>query len=353
MSSPAYCSMPRAACWWRGVQRERTSRVGGSFPAESSCRGNRARPDSRASLPRSSGSACLPPVPSSGPSTVIRIATWCSTCGAWGRTPASRTAAKASGVEWREVRRLDPADFPPADAPVLAALRLPRRYLVTPEPGRDWNAFLDRLAARVDQGFDLVQLRAKSLEESALMELGRQVAEICRCGRGDAARERGPRSRTALRRWWRSSHQPATGPDAARAARRGRSQVNLLRSAGAGASAGCPSRRSGGPRIRDGTADFAARRMEGASWPAPRVTTRTISNGHGSRAATSRFWDRYGRPPTHPGAPGLQWDGFERWARGAGLPVFAIGGLGDGDGAAARRSGGQGVAAIRAFWGEA
>ena len=56
--------------------------------------------------------------------------------------------------------------------------------------------------------------------------------------------------------------------------------------------------------------------------------------------------------PTHPDAPVLQWDGFTRLARGAGMPVFAIGGLGNDDIDEALQSGGQGVAAIRAFWGE-
>ena len=55
---------------------------------------------------------------------------------------------------------------------------------------------------------------------------------------------------------------------------------------------------------------------------------------------------------THPGARVLRWRGFEPLARDAGLPVYAIGGLGDDDIAAASINGGQGVAAIRAFWGE-
>ena len=85
-------------------------------------------------------------------------------------------------IEWRDVHELDPAGFPPADVPVLAALRLPSRYLVTPEPRGDWNAFLDRLAMRVAEGFELVQLRVKSLDEPALVDLGRRAAEICRRG---------------------------------------------------------------------------------------------------------------------------------------------------------------------------
>lgn len=53
---------------------------------------------------------------------------------------------------------------------------------------------------------------------------------------------------------------------------------------------------------------------------------------------------------THPGAGTLGWEGFAALATGAGLPVYAIGGVGPGDLAAAWRHGAQGVAGISAFW---
>lgn len=56
--------------------------------------------------------------------------------------------------------------------------------------------------------------------------------------------------------------------------------------------------------------------------------------------------------PTHPGAVPLGWAGFARLAVGAGLPVYAIGGVGPADLEAAWRHGAQGVAGIRAYWGE-
>jgi 8-oxo-dGTP diphosphatase len=54
--------------------------------------------------------------------------------------------------------------------------------------------------------------------------------------------------------------------------------------------------------------------------------------------------------PTHPGATPLGWEGFARLAVGAGLPVFAIGGLGPRDLENAWRNGAQGVAGIGAYW---
>jgi 8-oxo-dGTP diphosphatase len=54
--------------------------------------------------------------------------------------------------------------------------------------------------------------------------------------------------------------------------------------------------------------------------------------------------------PSHPSATPLGWDGFERLALEARLPVFALAGLGRGDLEEAWRRGAQGVAGIRGFW---
>ena len=54
--------------------------------------------------------------------------------------------------------------------------------------------------------------------------------------------------------------------------------------------------------------------------------------------------------PSHPGARTLGWEGFEALARGAGLPVYAIGGVGPADLDTAWSRGAQGVAGIGAYW---
>jgi 8-oxo-dGTP diphosphatase len=56
---------------------------------------------------------------------------------------------------------------------------------------------------------------------------------------------------------------------------------------------------------------------------------------------------------THPLCEALGWEGFAALAAGLPLPVFALGGLADGDMEAARRAGAHGFAAIRAAWNEA
>ena len=246
---------------------------------------------------------------------------------------------EGQSVAWRDVRSLDSADFPPADAPVLAALRLPRRYLVTPEPGRDWNAFLDRLADRVSRGFDLIQLRAKSLGEPVLVELGRRAAEICRGGGAKLLMNTEPE---IARR---------CGADGVHLTSRRLARMLHERSAVNGEPLAASRNTSDGPLDAESAAICEAR-------DGPPFLTGASCHDAGDleRARTAGCDFAVLGPvratPTHPGAPVLQWSGFTRLARGAGMPVFAIGGLGDDDLAAALRSGGQGVAAIRAFWGE-
>ena len=53
---------------------------------------------------------------------------------------------------------------------------------------------------------------------------------------------------------------------------------------------------------------------------------------------------------SHPGQPGLGWQGFLDSALGARLPVFAIGGLAWGDMPDARRHGAHGIAMLSQFW---
>ncbi len=53
---------------------------------------------------------------------------------------------------------------------------------------------------------------------------------------------------------------------------------------------------------------------------------------------------------SHPGAPGLGWEKFEKLVALAKVPVYALGGVGDDDIKLAVSSGAQGVAGISAWW---
>ncbi|MGE5337215.1 MAG: Nudix family hydrolase [Gemmatimonadota bacterium] len=53
---------------------------------------------------------------------------------------------------------------------------------------------------------------------------------------------------------------------------------------------------------------------------------------------------------SHPGAPPLEWSGFELIARDTPIPLYGIGGLTIADLAGARRAGAHGIALLRAAW---
>ena len=54
--------------------------------------------------------------------------------------------------------------------------------------------------------------------------------------------------------------------------------------------------------------------------------------------------------PSHPDSLPLGWKGFAALARGASLPVFALGGMEPGDLETAWRCGAQGIAMVRGSW---
>ncbi len=59
---------------------------------------------------------------------------------------------EAQAVTWVSPERLGNYSMPGADGPVVAALRQPPDYLITPEPDTDTDAFLHRLARVLEGG---------------------------------------------------------------------------------------------------------------------------------------------------------------------------------------------------------
>jgi 8-oxo-dGTP diphosphatase len=81
-------------------------------------------------------------------------------------------------IDWVSPRDLPYRDFPAANRAIVTAARLPSTYLVTPEPG-DTAAFLERLETLLGWGLSLVQLRAKTLEPRAYLQLAKRVVPLC------------------------------------------------------------------------------------------------------------------------------------------------------------------------------
>lgn len=239
---------------------------------------------------------------------------------AWHRlqTLGIPTALEHAALAWVAVEDLPAYPMPPADRPIVAALRGPDAVLVTPVPDENPDAeaaFLARIAALLQGGLRRVQLRLPRDREAQRARLGPVLAALCR------------ESGAALH---------LHGLEAA----------DLAQSLGCGLHL----RASELPHAET-PALLAACRAEGRS-----VSAACHNAPELAWAEALGLDDVLLGPvlptPSHPGEPALGWAAFERLRATVSLPVFALGGVGPSHLAEARRHGAQGVAGIRAFWGD-
>jgi 8-oxo-dGTP diphosphatase len=186
----------------------------------------------------------------------------------------------------------------PANAPVLAALALPHEYAITDAEQRGTQAMLEAIRGRLVSGLGLIQVRDKTLA-------GREAfaQSVLQLAHGHGARV-------------------------------------LL---------------NGGPAIGDGVHYTAAQLMalrERSGGMLAAASCHTAAELRHAMALELDFAVLGPVKPTrsHPGAQVLGWDGFARIARGASIPVYAIGGLRRSDFEPAWRAGAHGVAMISGAW---
>ncbi len=224
---------------------------------------------------------------------------------AWRGAPHGR---EGQPVQWQRVDALTVGPVLPANAPVLKGLALPEEYAISNAGEVGEARFLLALERRLARGLRLVQLREKAMRRDRLAELARQVLDLAR-----------PFGAIVL-----------INDDEALARALGAGGVHLT------------SRQLLATRTRP---DFA---WVGASVHDAAERARAEAIGVDFVALGPV------RPTaTHPGAAPLGWEGFERVARGAAVPVFALGGLRIEDLDIARTHGAHGVAMIRGAWCEA
>jgi 8-oxo-dGTP diphosphatase len=221
----------------------------------------------------------------------------------WKGTPRGH---EGQALAWVAPDKLTRYAMPPADRPVVAALLHADRYLVTPEPGEDDEAWLAALRRALASGIRRVQLRARTLGGARWQALASAAVQACR----------------------EAGAEVLINGD-----------IELARQLGTGA-------------------HLRASQLHGLSerpLPTGSLVAASCHSGEDLRLAESLACDFAVlgslRPTaTHPEVSPLGWEGFARLREAVSLPIYAIGGLCPQDIAEARQHGAQGIAAIRSLW---
>lgn len=210
-------------------------------------------------------------------------------------------------LQWVEPDALADLDMPAADGPIVSAIRLPDRYLISGH-FHGQQDFRRRLQTALDHGVRLVQLRAKGLGDREFRGLVQAALPLCRA-RGAALLLNAPPAVML--------ESGADGVHLSAAELMNATERPLSKRFWVGAS--CHDERE----LRHAAAidvDFAV-----LSPIAPTAS--------------------------HPEAVPLGWERAQTLLDGVAIPVFLLGGLGPDALPQAWACGAQGVAGIRAFWG--
>ena len=205
-------------------------------------------------------------------------------------------------VAWCDISRLHAYPLPPADKPILTALRLPSLYAITP-PLANEAQLLRELETTLDAGIRLVQLRMPARDD--LAALAKRAQALCEqhgaalmVKEAELARELGCGLHLRSTDLMGLSHSPVADDQLLAASCHTLEEARHARQIGA---------------------DF--------------ITLSPVQ-----------------KTASHPGAVPLGWDAFSRLLEQINLPVYALGGLGKGDLEVAWMKGAQGVAGIRGVW---
>jgi 8-oxo-dGTP diphosphatase len=220
----------------------------------------------------------------------------------WSGTPHPR---EAQTILWQPPGAPAAQPMLPANAPVLASLALPYEYAITTADTLGAEAMLRRLEHGLGRGLRLIQIRDKTM----------------------ATAERAEFARAAVRMAHRFGARALVNSDPA-----------LAHTVGA-----------------DGVHLTARALMSLTERPRGLVAASCHDAEQLARAMQLEFDFAVLGPvkPTasHPTSAPMGWSRFADLARGASIPVYAIGGLGAADLEEAWRAGAHGVAMIRGAWG--
>jgi 8-oxo-dGTP diphosphatase len=210
-------------------------------------------------------------------------------------------------LAWVPLRELGQYEFPAANLPIVSAVQLPDRVLITPEPD-DHTAFLAAVEQACRRGIRLLQLRAHSLGDPQYRALAKQVHAITAIHNCGLILNRAPRVIADLPcAGWHLSQQTVASLVESDLRRR--------------------------PRW-----------LSISCHQAPEVA-QALSLG-----ADFLLLSPVMATPSHPEQAGMGWGQFAGLAAQANRPVYALGGVSESDLHDCWTHGGQGIAAIRALW---
>lgn len=211
-------------------------------------------------------------------------------------------------IEWCAIDRLDHNVFPPADIPIINALLLPDRYLITGKFSAAAD-FENKLSAALHNGIELVQLRlTHQWLQTSTQSQALEIMELCKslCKQNSArllfnVPEQLKRlTADGIHLNSKQLLKATIRPDSDLVSASCHNRLELVHAQSIGV-------------------DFAVL--------SPVQKTRS-----------------------HPDAQPLGWGAFHQLVDEINVPVYALGGLSAGDIELAWRSGGQGIAAIGALW---
>ena len=210
-------------------------------------------------------------------------------------------------IEWVAIDSLADENFPAANRPIIRALQLPAKYLITPEPTLPADGFEEHLQACLDKGIRLVQLRAKALDRENYCALARRVIELCHAYGAKILLN---------------------------------SDADLVQTLGA-----------------DGLHLTSQRLHQTRERPLPQAyllaaSCHTLDELRVAQQAGADFAMLSPVLPTasHPDASPLGWPAFSQSVDQVAIPVYALGGMQPAHCDTAIAHGAQGIAAIRALW---
>jgi len=193
----------------------------------------------------------------------------------------------------------------PANTPILRALELPTLYAISNVAGLGVEPFLTGLQARLDGGLQLVQLREKDMSRDVLRDLALRVVAMAHA----------TGAKVLINGDLELAHE--AGADGVQL-----TSVQLAQLKGRPAIDWCGASCHSAEELRRAEAlgcDFALL--------SPVLPTRS-----------------------HPGAPHLGWERFAAMAAGSSIPIYALGGLKQGDMQTAWQQGAHGIALLRQAW---